>query len=177
MMDFVEKHQKEIRRKIEQIEDKDKNILKKSLDDSNVLGDDFDIKINQNMKRILLLLLLALFFACKSSTNKYEKLIADIVQTDSRGTKYDLNFKAERLEIIQEVSVGDSIRIITDNFECFPRELTKYEGRDTSEILAVVVRCTYSIDEPVTNKRATEVFDFLLSPDGTRYYSQKRVID
>lgn len=42
MIDFVEKLQKEIRLKIEQIEAEDKNILKKSLDASHILGDAFD---------------------------------------------------------------------------------------------------------------------------------------
>jgi len=42
MIDFVEKLQKEIRRKVEQIEAEDKNILKKSLDASHVLGEAFD---------------------------------------------------------------------------------------------------------------------------------------
>lgn len=42
MIGFVEKLQKEIRRKIEQIEIEDKNILKKSLDASHVLGNAFD---------------------------------------------------------------------------------------------------------------------------------------
>ncbi len=42
MINFVEKLQKEIRRKIEQIEAEDKNILKKSLDISHVLGEGFD---------------------------------------------------------------------------------------------------------------------------------------
>lgn len=43
MIDFVEKLQKDIRRKIEQIEAEDKNILKKSLDASHVLGNAFDL--------------------------------------------------------------------------------------------------------------------------------------
>jgi len=42
MINFVEKLQKEIRLKIEQIETEDKNILKKSLDASRVLGNAFD---------------------------------------------------------------------------------------------------------------------------------------
>lgn len=42
MIDFVEKLQKEIRRKIDLIEAEDKNILKKSLDASHVLGNAFD---------------------------------------------------------------------------------------------------------------------------------------
>lgn len=46
---------------------------------------------------------------------------------------------------------------------------------DTSDILTIVVRCAYSVNEPITNKRATEAFDFYLFPDGTKYYSQKRI--
>jgi len=42
MIDFVEKLQKDIRSKIEQIEADDKNVLKKSLDASHVLGTAFD---------------------------------------------------------------------------------------------------------------------------------------
>ncbi len=42
MINFVEKLQKEIRQKIQQIEAEDKNILKKSLDASHVLGNAFD---------------------------------------------------------------------------------------------------------------------------------------
>lgn len=180
------------------------------------------------MKRILLLPLFVLLFSCGGTTSKYEKLIADIVQTD-RGIKIDLNFKADRLEEIRQISVADSIKIITDSFnaerdkqmaslektvslfaeniekakaarnpsqvminsyqsnidktnerintlrESVPDELTKYENRDASEILAVVVRCTYTIDESLTEKRATETFDFYLSPDGTKFYSKKRI--
>jgi hypothetical protein len=42
MKDFVNKQQQEARRKIEQIEAQDINILKKSLDASHVLGEAFD---------------------------------------------------------------------------------------------------------------------------------------
>jgi hypothetical protein len=57
----------------------------------------------------------------------------------------------------------------------FQANLQNTKNRDTSEILAIVVRCTYTIDDPLTNKRATETFDFYLSPDGTKFYSKKRV--
>lgn len=180
------------------------------------------------MKRILLLPLFALLFSCGGTTSKYEKLIADVVQTDG-GVKIDLNFKVEKLEEIRQISVADSIKIITDEFNAerdkqmaslkktlsvfteniqkakaasrpsqvmidsyqssidktneridalkksVPNELAKYENRDASEILAVVVRCTYTIDEPLTKKRATETFDFFLSQDATKFYSKKRV--
>ncbi|MDR3141432.1 MAG: hypothetical protein LBU37_06880 [Tannerellaceae bacterium] len=180
------------------------------------------------MKRILLLPLFVLLFSCGGTPSKYEKLIADVVQTD-RGVKIDLNFKADKLKEIRQISVADSIKIITDSFNAernkqmaslektlsvftesiekakaasrpsqtminsyqssidktreqidalrksVPGELTKYESRDTNEILAVVVRCTYTIDEPLTKKRVTETFDFFLSPDATIFYSKKRV--
>lgn len=183
------------------------------------------------MKRIMLLPLITLLFSCGGGgqPGKYEKAIADYVQTDSRGTKLDLKFKVEKLEEIQKITVADSIKIVTDAFnadkekqiaslektislytsqiekekvarrpsqtminsyqsdidktnsrinsirETRPAELEKYTGRDTGEILAIVVRCTYSADEPLTNKKVTETFDFYLSPDGTKCYSQKGV--
>lgn len=184
---------------------------------------------NTDMKRIILLALIPLLFSCGGTTSKYENVIADFVQTNSRGTKLDMNFNAEKLEEIRRITVADSIKIITDCFNAerdklmtsleksisiftesiekakashrpsqlmidsyqssidktleridalrasSPEELTKYESRDRNEILAIVVRCTYSIDEPITNKRVTETFDFFLSPDGTKRYSQKRV--
>lgn len=180
------------------------------------------------MKRIVLLPLFALLLSCGGTTSKYERLIADVVQTD-RGVKIDLNFKADKLEEIRQISVADSIKIITDSFNAerdkqlvslektlsvftesiekaraanrpsqvmigsyqssidktneqidalkktVPKELAKYENRGANEILAVVVRCTYTIDEPLGNKRATETFDFYFSPDGTKFYSKERV--
>ena len=181
------------------------------------------------MKKIILLPLLTLLFSCGDTTGKYEKLIAEIVQTDKRGTKYDLNFKVIKLEEIQQISITDSIKIITDAFNAdrdkrinnlnetikrniehidkeknsriqskammefyllnvdkankmidslnlsTPIETVRYDGRSNNEILAIVVRCMYSIDELISEKRVTETFDFFLSPDGTKYYTKKRV--
>ena len=181
------------------------------------------------MRRIILLSLVSLLLSCGGTTSKYEKIIADFVQTDSRGTKLDMNFKTEKLEEVRRITVADSIKIITDDFNFekdrqmaslektislfteniekakaasrpsqvmidsyqssidktneqidvlrkrVPEGLVKYENQDVSDILTIVVRCTYSVDEPITNKRATETFDFFLSPDGTKCYSQKRV--
>lgn len=181
------------------------------------------------MKKLILLPLFALLISCGGMSSKYEKLIADVVQTNSRGTKYDLSFKTEKLEEIQRISVADSIKILTDAFNAdkdkklsqleqslkrnteglakeknsrysgktmiafyqsnidrysslidsvkasVPTETARYENLGGEDILAVVVRCTYSIDEPVTKIRATETFDFYLSPDATKYYSKKRV--
>lgn len=181
------------------------------------------------MKRIILLAMIPVLFSCGGTTSKYENAITDFVQTDSRGTKLDINFNAEKLEEIARITVADSIKIITDSFNAerdkqmtsleksisiftesiekakashrpsqvmidsyqssidktyeridelkasVPKEQTKYMNRNTNDILAIIIRCTYSIDEPITNKRATETFDFFLSPDGTKCYSQKRV--
>ena len=68
------------------------------------------------MRRFILLLLISLLSSCGGTTSKYKKVIADFVQTDSRGTKLDMNFKAEKLEEIRQVSIADSIKIITDDF-------------------------------------------------------------
>lgn len=181
------------------------------------------------MRRIILLSLVSLLFSCGGTTSKYEKVIADFVQTDSRGAKLDLNFKSEKLEEVSRITVADSIKIIMDKFNeerdkqlaslektinifsqnlerakaaprpsqvmidsyqssidktneridalrsTTPNGLARYEHKDVADIISIVVRCTYSINEPITNKKATETFDFFLSPDGTKCYSQKRV--
>ena len=36
-----------------------------------------------------------------------------------------------------------------------PAKTARYESRDSKEILAVVVLCTYTIDEPLTYKRGS----------------------
>ena len=68
------------------------------------------------MKRIILLSLVSLLFSCGGTTGKYEKVIVDFAQTDSRGMKLNMNFKVEKLEDVRRVTVMDSIKIITDNF-------------------------------------------------------------
>lgn len=55
-----------------------------------------------------------------------------------------------------------------------PDNLKGYESRKPDEVLAIVARCTYSCDAPIINSRATETFDFFLSPDGTKCYTKKR---
>lgn len=70
------------------------------------------------MKRIAYLFLVALAFSC-SGGSKYEKVIADIVQTDKNGTKYNLKFKALEMQEIGEITVADSISILTEEFEAY----------------------------------------------------------
>lgn len=49
----------------------------------------------------------------------------------------------------------------------------KYDGRNPSEVLAIIVRCTYTVDEPLTKVSVTETFDFSLSPDGGEVFYSK----
>jgi len=180
------------------------------------------------MKRIYYLLFLTVFFAC-SQGSKYEKTIADYVQTDSHGTKYDMKFKALEISETARMTVADSITFIQKAFDgdktkkiadfegylrqneeslekeknnkiklktlidmfekniekdkqvidslktATPEDIKKYENRKPDELLAIIVRCKYSIVPPVINTRAEETFDFTLSPDGQKCYGQKRI--
>lgn len=61
----------------------------------------------------------------------------------------------------------DSLKNLT------PDNLNGYDSRNPSDILAVIVRCKYSIELPGT-KPIEETFDFYLSPDGTKCYAKTR---
>ena len=55
-----------------------------------------------------------------------------------------------------------------------PDNLKGYEGRNTSDILSVIIRCRYSIQLPGSFP-VIETFDFFLSPDGSKCYRKTRV--
>jgi hypothetical protein len=55
-----------------------------------------------------------------------------------------------------------------------PSDIQKYENRKPDEVLAIVVRCKYSVVPPVINTRVEETFDFILSPDGLKCYGKRR---
>lgn len=61
----------------------------------------------------------------------------------------------------------DSLKNLT------PDNLNGYDSKNPSDILAVIVRCKYSIELPGT-KPVEETFDFYMSPDGTKCYGKKR---
>jgi len=182
------------------------------------------------MKQLVICLATILLIAsCNQTKSKYAKAIAKEVQTDHRGTKYDLNFKVVELEELQKITVGDSLRILTDAFNTnrnrsiasyeldvernikslenaksnrfstqtmikfyedniakynrridslkaiTPTTTKKYEARSDNEILAILVRCKYAIDHPLSKVRIEENYKFTLSPDGTKCYSMVRV--
>lgn len=49
--------------------------------------------------------------------SSYEKAIADFLQTDKRGTWTDMQFKVIEMGDPTDITVGDSIKILTDKFE------------------------------------------------------------
>lgn len=76
------------------------------------------VKLNffNRMNRIFVLLLGIMAFSC-SYNNDYEKAIADYVQTDKSGTKYDLKFKVLEIKELQKITIADSINILTERME------------------------------------------------------------
>lgn len=71
----------------------------------------------QIMKVAVMALVMALFFTSCAVQSNYEKAIADFVQTDRSGTWTDLKFKIIEMGEPTNITVGDSIKILTDKFE------------------------------------------------------------
>lgn len=69
--------------------------------------------MNRNLVMAATLLLLA---SC-TGQSKYEKAIADFVQTDKKGTWTDLQFKVIEMGEPTNITVGDSIAILTEKFD------------------------------------------------------------
>lgn len=67
-------------------------------------------------KLINSLLVLLLFTGC-SGGSIYEKAIADFVQTDKKGVWTDLKFKVIEMGEPLNVTIGDSVRILSEAFE------------------------------------------------------------
>lgn len=54
-----------------------------------------------------------------------------------------------------------------------PDNLQGYDKRNTNDVLAIIVRCKYSVQLSGTPKE--ETFDFYLSPDGSKCYGKKGI--
>lgn len=54
-----------------------------------------------------------------------------------------------------------------------PDNLKGYDSRNANDVLAIIVRCKYSL-VPSGGKEVNEMFDFYLSPDGTECYGKIR---
>lgn len=76
------------------------------------------------MKREIIIgcLGLLLLTSCTGNANIYEKAIADFVQTNKKGVWTDLQFKVIEMGAPVEITVGDSIKILTDEFETLKSE-------------------------------------------------------
>lgn len=61
----------------------------------------------------------------------------------------------------------DSLNNIT------PDNLQGYDNRNANDVLAIIVRCKYSVQLGSTTKE--ETFDFYLSPDGSKCYGKKGI--
>lgn len=62
----------------------------------------------------------------------------------------------------------DSLKNLT------PDNLRGYDSRNANDVLAVIVRCKYSLVPP-GRTTVEETFDFYLSPDGNKCYGKKKV--
>lgn len=73
---------------------------------------------NRNMNRNLVMTAVALLLLTScTGQSKYEKAIADFVQTDRKGTWTDLQFKVIEMGEPTNITVGDSVAILTEKFD------------------------------------------------------------
>lgn len=70
------------------------------------------------MKTYIFLFLTSIAFVFASCSNgKYEKTIANYIQTDNKGRMYDLNFQMIELKHLNKITVQDSIDILLQQKE------------------------------------------------------------
>lgn len=55
-----------------------------------------------------------------------------------------------------------------------PDNLQGYDSRNANDVLAVIVRCKYSLVPP-GGRTVEETFDFYLSPNGSKCYGKKGI--
>ena len=176
------------------------------------------------MKNAIYLLIAVFMVSCGSNGTKsnYEQTIGDYLQTDKRGSKYDLKFKVVELREQGVITVADSIAHLTDEFRkdkqliirrvelakkmteelmaktkrqsdidkynadiavmtnridslknLTPDNLNGYDSRNANDVLALIIRCKYSVVPP-NGTAVEETFDFYLSPDGGKCYGKTR---
>ena len=176
------------------------------------------------MKNVIYFLISVFLISCGSNATKtdYAQTIGDYLQTDKKGSKYDLKFKLVELNEHGTITVADSIAYLTDEFRkdkqliisrielakemtedlkaktkkkseldkyldniaemnnridslknLAPDNLQGYDSRNTNDVLAVIVRCKYSVAPP-GGVTVEETFDFYLSPDGSKCYGKTR---
>lgn len=176
------------------------------------------------MKNVAYLLIALFMVSCGSNgkQSKYGQTIGTYLQTDKRGSKYDLKFKVIELNEQGTITVADSIAYLTDEFrkdkelivkrvelakdmtetllakEKKQREIDKYnadiarmvaridslrnlppdnlngyDSKNPNDVLALIIRCKYSIVPP-GGTTVEETFDFYLSPDGSYCYGKTR---
>ena len=71
-----------------------------------------------DMKNVTYLLVALFMVSCGSNgkQSKYGQTIGNYLQTDKRGSKYDLKFKVIELNEKGTITVADSITYLTDEF-------------------------------------------------------------
>lgn len=176
------------------------------------------------MKNVAYLLIALFMVSCGSNgkQSKYGQTIGTYLQTDKRGSKYDLKFKVIELNEQGTITVADSIAYLTDEFRkdnelivrrvelakkmtetllakekkqseidkynadiagmvaridslrtLPPDNLNGYDSKKPNDVLALIIRCKYSIVPP-GGTTVEETFDFYLSPDGSNCYGKTR---
>lgn len=105
---------------------------------------------------------------------KDKQLIIDRIALAKKMTE-DLQAKAKTKhnheKYITDIATMDSRIDSLKNL--LPDNLNGYDSKNSSDILALIIRCKHSLVPP-GGTRVEETFDFYLSPDGTKCYGKTR---
>lgn len=92
-----------------------------------------------------------------------KKLTEDLQTATKLKSEYD-----KYTEDIERMNIRiDSLRTLP------PDNLQGYGSQNPADVLAVIIRCKYSLD--ISGTTVEETFDFYLSPDGNKCYRKKGI--
>lgn len=115
----------------------------------------------------------------KEMMDKAKEDYTDLKANYAKDTAYynnsGLSYKNEMLVAVQR-SFDSRQEDIKDYFQYakdyYKHWSDKYAGKDSDEVLRVIVSCRYSILNPLLNKRQELTKAFLMSPDGSICYNR-----
>ena len=106
---------------------------------------------------------------------KEQESIIKQIEVAKKGNERLLSMEKKQAEIDKyKAAIAKNDATIDSLRNAKPDNLKGYDNKNPNDVLAVIVRCKYSVNPPGT-KAVEETFDFYLSPDGSKCFAKKRV--
>lgn len=124
-------------------------------------------------------------------TEQGKVTVADSIAYLTDEFRKDKQLIINRIELAKEMSIDlkaktkkkseldkylDDIELMNNRIDSLknltPDNLQGYDSRNAEDVLAKIIRCKYSVQ--LGGKTVEEIFDFYLSPDGTKCFHKTR---